>query len=504
MSSGFSYPQPIFKSSIYNPAFYLSLDASGFLTYDYAQTLYLGRNDYRLTYLTGITPGTATQGLALVPGENKDITGLGALSCSSLTVNGSSITSAPDYVLGITGGTAQNSKALVLSSTGSITSGITSLTLTGTLSAATLTGTLSTAAQTNITSVGSLTGLTINGSLTFSDGFSVKRHISWYTSKLNARHEWSRIKYPSLKFNGTTFNQDYYINITEGGADPSKAIVLNSTKDFSGIRNLTCSGTITGSTGVSTPSLSCGAITATTLNINPTTLQLRGTTVTSSATELNALAGVSAGTATNSKALVLDSTGNISGINALSAASVATSGNITVSGSINGYLACGNQTAITTVGPLTELGINNDVITEYFNIKGSGFDYIDGSYTRMLRFIGSNITPVEFQIEVANGTNATSSNATWIGNKTNNDLRFGTNDSTNMILTTTGRLDVGTASPSAPLHVPSINSFTFGTGGSTVYRLRTENGISARPNIIHCIWNFWWIHRLNRNGNDER
>ncbi|KAG6947264.1 hypothetical protein JG688_00015622, partial [Phytophthora aleatoria] len=78
----------------------------------------------------------------------------------------------------------------------------------------------------------------------------------------------------------TTFNQTYFINITEGGADASKAVVLNSTKEFSNIRNLSCSGTITGSTGVSTPSLSCGTITAISLNINPTTLQLRGTTVT--------------------------------------------------------------------------------------------------------------------------------------------------------------------------------------------------------------------------------
>ncbi|KAG6947994.1 hypothetical protein JG687_00015753 [Phytophthora cactorum] len=199
-------------------------------------------------------------------------------------------------------------------------------------------------------------------------------------------------------------------------------MVLNSTKDFSGIRNLTCSGTITGSTGVSTPSLSFSTITATTLNINPTTLQLRGITITSSAAELNVLAGVSAGTATNSKALVLGSTGNISGINTLSAASVSTSGSITASGSINGFLAYGNQTAITTVEPLTQLGINNTATTEYLNIKGSGLDYLDGSYTRMVRFIGSNATPVEFQIEVANGTNATGSNATWIGNKTNNDL----------------------------------------------------------------------------------
>jgi hypothetical protein len=118
MSSGFSYPQPIFTSPIYNPAFYLTLDASGYLTYEYAQTLYLDKNDYRLTYITGITPGTATQGIALVPGTNNDISGIGALSCSSLTVNGSSVSSPPAYVVEIAPGVFQLSKAMTLDSSG--------------------------------------------------------------------------------------------------------------------------------------------------------------------------------------------------------------------------------------------------------------------------------------------------------------------------------------------------------------------------------------------------
>ncbi|GMF25506.1 unnamed protein product [Phytophthora lilii] len=92
---------------------------------------------------------------------------------------------------------------------------------------------------------------------------------------------------------------------------------------------------------------------------------------------------------------------------------------------------------------LTALGIHSTPTNKYFSIKSSGFDYLDGSYTRMLTFSGSNITPVQFQIEVHNGTNSTSSNASLIGNITNNDLRFGVNNPTSMILTTTGRLGLG-------------------------------------------------------------
>ncbi|GMF65767.1 unnamed protein product [Phytophthora lilii] len=341
----------------------------------------------------------------------------------SLTVGGQVVVPPPDYVVGITPGQATNGKALVLDSSGLLSS------------------------------------LTLNSSGT---GLST----------------------PNLKFGSVNFDHAMYINIVQGSAGVSQAVVLNSSKDFNGIRNLTCSGTITGSTAMATQTLTCDTISksgtqtmnATTLNLNPTTLQLRGTTINATAAQLNYNAGVVAGSAANSKTLVLGSAGDISGINSISAASVSTSGDITCGGAINGFLSFGNQANITTVGSLTELGINSTPTNEYFLISGSGLDYLDGSYTRMLTFSGSNTTPVQFQIEVHNGTNATAANATWIGNYTNNDLRFGINNSTAMILTTSGRLGIGTTSPSAPLHVPGSNNFVFGAGGTTVYRLRTDSG----------------------------
>ncbi|GMF35000.1 unnamed protein product [Phytophthora lilii] len=124
----------------------------------------------------------------------------------------------------------------------------------------------------------------------------------------------------------------------------------------------------------------------------------------------------------------------------LSINNLSTIGDISCSGVINAFLAYGNQSAITTL---------------YANA------YV----------FGINITPIQFQIEVHNETNSTSNNASWIGNITNNDLRFGTNNSTTMILTT-----LGNTNPSAALHVPSSNKFVFGAGGTTVYRLRTDSG----------------------------
>ncbi|GMF16856.1 unnamed protein product [Phytophthora lilii] len=220
---------------------------------------------------------------------------------------------------------------------------------------------------------------------------------------------------------------------------------------------------------------------------------------------LQNISGVSFGSATANNFSLCDSSLNIANINMLSASTISctnlrqgstyydltsfltsvpsslslsslyTTGNIDCGGFINGFLAYGNQTNITTVGSLIELGIHSTPTNEYFSIKGSGFNYLDGSYTRVLTFSGSSITPVQFQIEVHNGTNSTSSNALWIGNITNNDLRFKVNNSTSIILTTTGRLGLGTTSPSAPLHVPGSNNFVFGAG-TTVYRLRTDSG----------------------------
>ncbi|GMF23208.1 unnamed protein product [Phytophthora lilii] len=99
----------------------------------------------------------------------------------------------------------------------------------------------------------------------------------------------------------------------------------------------------------------------------------------------------------------------------------------------------------------------------------------------MLTFRGSNISPVQFQIEVNNGTNATSTSATWIGNYTSNDLRFGTNQTTRMTLTNTGRLGLSTVTPSAPLHVSNTVSYTWNSAGNvglTVYRLRTNSRVT--------------------------
>jgi len=126
---GFTYPPIIGDSTLYNPRFYPSLGSDGTLTYDFAQTLYLSKNDFRLSYLSGVIPGSATSGSAIVLDETLSLSGLGSISCSALTVGGVAVGTLPLFLDGITPGAAENNKALVLDGSGAIAT-ISSLTAT--------------------------------------------------------------------------------------------------------------------------------------------------------------------------------------------------------------------------------------------------------------------------------------------------------------------------------------------------------------------------------------
>jgi hypothetical protein len=126
---GFTYPPIIGDSTLYNPRFYPSIGADGVLTFDFAQTLYLSKNDFRLSYLSGVIPGTATSGSALVLNETLSLSGLGSISCSALTVGGVAVGTLPSFLTGITPGMAANNKAMVLDGSGAIAT-IASLTAT--------------------------------------------------------------------------------------------------------------------------------------------------------------------------------------------------------------------------------------------------------------------------------------------------------------------------------------------------------------------------------------
>jgi len=214
-----------------------------------------------------------------------------------------------------TPGTASASKALILDSSRDITN-IHSLTATN------LTGTLQTASQPNITSLGTLTGLTIGSGNTLSIGTSTYAQA----------------------------DLDKITGITNGAASASKALVLDSSSNISGINSLSATSlTATNLTGTlqtaSQPNItSLGTLTGLTIGSGDT---LSIGTSTYAQADLDKITGITDGTAAADKALVLDSSSNISGINSLSATN------------LTGTLQTAAQTNITSLGSLTGLAINS-------------------------------------------------------------------------------------------------------------------------------------------------
>jgi hypothetical protein len=257
----------------------------------------VGLSTLTSTSLTG-TIQTAVQPNITSVGTLTSIVTSGTLTLGTTAITESEI----NVVHGVTPGIVTASKALVVD----INKDIASI---RDLTAATLTGTIQTAVQPNITSVGALNNITIGSTnIVETDIIAI-------------------------------------VGITPGNASASKALVLNSSSQLSGI------------------SL-----------IGATTLSLGGNSL--GATEASYLTSITAGTASASKALVLDSSGYIMGINSVSTEELIVNGvNITSNGSSSPYVtditpgsasaskalvlnASSNITGINTLG-VTQMTLGN-------------------------------------------------------------------------------------------------------------------------------------------------
>ncbi|ETK95900.1 hypothetical protein L915_01229, partial [Phytophthora nicotianae] len=92
----------------------------------------------------------------------------------------------------------------------------------------------------------------------------------------------------------------------------------------------------------------------------------------------------------------------------------------------------------------------------------------DGSanYDMPLFMESSNASPIGFGLQLNNSTNATSTNSAYFGTTTVNDLVMMTGNTRRLTVSSTGRVGIGTGSPSATLHVSGTVSNTFNVGGS--------------------------------------
>jgi hypothetical protein len=317
-----------------------------------------GINSISATSVTG-TLQTASQPNITSVGT---LTGLSITSGGSLTI-GSTVFAENDLspIQGVTHGTAAASKALILDANKDI-SGILNL------SATNLTGTLQTASQPNVTSLGTLTGLDMNGYITGLSQLSINTTVVGRTLVLND----SNGNCLQLTYNNTSGSATTYVDIlvnsggnllitpsgnnvditthngsTQGlklggvlvqstsnelnyihGSTPGtivagKAVVVDSSRNIGNLNNLTAvqlTGTLQTASQPNVTSVNVLDV----VNHDGANqgLSLGGTLVLATATELNKIHSITAGTASAGKVLITDASNNISSINELSASTI--------------------------------------------------------------------------------------------------------------------------------------------------------------------------------------
>ena len=271
--------------------------------------------------ITSLGVGQASKTLVLDASRNiNNINSLTAtnLITTNLTLGGTQLNISGTQInyTGITTpGIAEASKTLVLNSSSNIT-GINSLSST-TLTATNLNGTLQTAAQPNITSIGTLSSLTLNGGITGLTDLALTGNLTGAVT----------VSATNLTGLITTASQP---NITTVGT----------------LNNLAVNGTLTTSI------------------LNVGTLSINSVTVTATPAQINTLTGVTAGTTTASKALVVDASRNLINLNSLTASAI-------VATNLTGSLQTVAQPNITSVGTLTSLTLSG-AITGLTNLNMSG------------------------------------------------------------------------------------------------------------------------------------
>lgn len=164
-----------------------------------------------------------------------------------------------------------------------------------------------------------------------------------------------------------------------------------------------------------------------------TTLTLGGTQVTATATELNYLAGVSLGSVTASKALVVDSNRSLSGL-----------GNLTLVNTANANSALLSVTGGTTPN-MTFTGHTTNNNNVHFDIIGYGTSYPHLRLIRVAATAGSTTFGADAQTDWAISNNGSSNFEILSQNNTTTATRFA--------ITAAGSIGVNTTSPNGRMHV---------------------------------------------------
>jgi len=357
--------------------------------------------------IDGATAGTAVASKAVVLDGSKNIATLGTVGCGAITSTGTStfaggITPAADDGAAL-GAAAKNWSDLYLADAAVINLGDNQdVTLThvhdtglllnssrklqfgdaGTFIHQSADGVLTIESDTTVDINGAVV---MNGALTGLTSLNVAGTITGATSLTIGSAALTEAELEKLD------------GITNGTAAANKALVADGNVDITGLRNLTATGAVTGDSLVVTEGAtfgggygSTGATISTAGVIQANGAITAGGNVTAvgsfvigsadmSEADLEKLDGITNGTAAASKAVVLDASKDITGINDLTAAKIVTTGNLHVGGNlvVSGSTTVINSTVTTIDDPIMTLGGDTAPGSDDNKDRGIEFRYYD-------------------------------------------------------------------------------------------------------------------------------
>ena len=323
---------------------YVISSTSGSVVLDTNMNLAL--NGGTITGLTTLTSSSISG--TLQTASQPIITSLGTLTnivtSGTLTIGSTAISESNIQVLsGVTAGTVSALKALVVD----INKDISTI---RNLTAINLYGSIQTASQPNITTIGALTNITVGSTLFSESDLSVLHGVTpGNASASKAIILDSNSAITGLSLLGTTAiliggtnlggtEAAYLTSLTIGTASASKALVLDSSSNLTGVNSFGVSTISIGGTSLGSPeaayltSLTAGNASASKAlvldsslaitgihSISTNALIVNGVNITSNGSGATSeyLTNITPGTAAASKALVLSSNSNISGINSI-------------------------------------------------------------------------------------------------------------------------------------------------------------------------------------------
>jgi len=239
-------------------------------------------NEAELETIDGVTAGTVAASKALVVDANKDIATLRNVTISGSLIHGSVDLDGTDLAKldGITDGTGAANKALVLDASSNVSTG-------GVVTATGFTIGSASIVELDLEQIEDITAGTVAASkavvVDANKDVTGFRNVTATGSFIIGSADMSEADLELID------------GLTAGTVAASKAVTVDANKDVSSFRNLTATGAITG-----------GSFVIGSADI--------------SEAELETIDGVTAGTASASKALVLDGSSDISGINDIGAA----------------------------------------------------------------------------------------------------------------------------------------------------------------------------------------